>query len=81
MLAPEERWWGKIASGALIETKPTTPVPWLYNLSSDLGETRNVAADHPEIVERLSRAARAFDLNLEAHSRPVFSLGPTAQKP
>ena len=81
LLAPEERWWGKIASGALIETKPTTPVPWLYNLSSDLGETRNVAADHPEIVERLSRAARAFDLNLEAHSRPVFSLSPAAQKP
>jgi arylsulfatase A-like enzyme len=29
----------------------------LYDLQSDVGETKNVAADHPEIVARLSAAA------------------------
>ncbi|MEX0612505.1 MAG: arylsulfatase [Pirellulales bacterium] len=31
----------------------------LYNLSSDLAEQRNVAADHPEIVRRLAAIAEA----------------------
>ena len=31
----------------------------LYNLESDIGETTNVAADHPEVVERLTALADA----------------------
>jgi len=29
--------------------------PTLYNLKEDIGETTNVAKDHPEIVERLTK--------------------------
>ncbi len=72
LLAPEERWWGKIAGGALVETKPATPPPWLYHLPDDIGETRDVAAAHADIVERLTRAARAFDAEVTQNSRPVY---------
>ncbi|MBM4090040.1 MAG: sulfatase [Planctomycetes bacterium] len=34
----------------------------LYDLQSDLGETMNVAASHPEIVEHLLRHARSIEL-------------------
>jgi arylsulfatase A-like enzyme len=76
LLEPEERWWGKIASGGLIETKPTSPPPWLYNLNDDLGETHNVAEAHPEVVARLQKAAEEFDRDLEAHSRPIYRSAP-----
>jgi arylsulfatase A-like enzyme len=72
LIAPEERWWGKIAGGALIETKPATPPPWLYNLRDDIGETNNVAEANPAIIERLQQAARDFDADIEAHSRPIY---------
>lgn len=72
LLEPEERWWGNLPSGALLESKPGTSPPWLYNLKDDVGETRDVAGEHPDVVERLRQAALAFDKELEAHSRPVF---------
>jgi hypothetical protein len=36
----------------------------LYNLDSDLGETTNVAAQHPDIVERLLKLAEAARADL-----------------
>ena len=33
--------------------RPYIEAPTLYNLSDDIGETTNVASNHPEIVERL----------------------------
>jgi len=36
------------------EGKGPTPGPQLFNLAADLAETRNVAADHPEVVKDLS---------------------------
>jgi hypothetical protein len=42
----------------------------LYNLSSDPGERNNIAGEHPEIVQRLSRMAREFDGGIE----PVMKL-------
>jgi arylsulfatase A-like enzyme len=36
----------------------------LYNLRDDLGETRNVAAEHPDIVARLTRLAEAGRVDL-----------------
>jgi arylsulfatase A-like enzyme len=41
------------------------PASELYNLDDDIGETRNVAADHPEIVQRLTRVAESFDKALQ----------------
>ena len=42
--------------GELLE--PVTELA-LYNLESDIGETTNVAADHPDVVERLTALADA----------------------
>lgn len=45
----------------------------LYDLEADRAETRNLAADHPEIVERLDRIARQFDQGMQRDKRyPVY---------
>jgi arylsulfatase A-like enzyme len=40
-----------------VHTQPETPLK-LYHLPSDLGETRNVAREHPEIVARMRQLMR-----------------------
>jgi arylsulfatase A-like enzyme len=40
-----------------IQNEPERPLE-LYNLASDLGETNDVAAEHPEIVERMRTLMR-----------------------
>jgi len=47
----------------------------LFNLSDDVGETTNVAADHPEVVERLRRKLEQFDADLTREARPVWRAG------
>jgi len=51
----------------LLEKKPA-----LYDLEADIGETRNVADENPEVVSRLRAAAAAYDADLKAHSRPPW---------
>jgi hypothetical protein len=48
----------------------------LYDLETDLGEQRNVAADHPDVVERLTKLAAEFDRNLRPDRRPEAVLPP-----
>ena len=43
----------------------------LYNLDDDIGEKKNVAANHPEIVERLKSAMQGFEDEMEANVRPA----------
>ncbi len=72
-LEPSERWAGKQpVKEALLDTKPATPLPWLYDLSADIGETRDVAAEHPEIVAQLTELARSFDSKLTTEIRPPY---------
>ena len=47
--------------------------PQLYDLSTDLGETRDVAASHPEIAARLATAAADWNRGLIA---PAFGNNP-----
>jgi arylsulfatase A len=44
------------------------PQPQLYDLSVDLGERRNVAGEHPEVVHELS--ARLARIRQDGRSRP-----------
>jgi len=44
------------------------PQPQLYDLTVDLGERRNVAGEHPEVVRDL--AARLERIREEGRSRP-----------
>ncbi|MDB5305113.1 MAG: arylsulfatase [Phycisphaerales bacterium] len=43
----------------------------LYDLQADIGETRNVAGDHPDIVSELKSAAEKFDAEFSRSRRPV----------
>jgi arylsulfatase A len=70
---PSERWAGKQpVEEALLNTRPTTELPWLYNLSTDIGETKNVESAHPDIVEKLRKTAASFDARLDAQLRPKY---------
>ena len=44
------------------------PQPQLYDLSADLGERRNVAGEHPEVVRELT--ARLDRIRQDGRSRP-----------
>lgn len=43
----------------------------LYNLTDDIGETTNVAADHPEIVKQLTQYMDDFEAEMTKNTRPV----------
>lgn len=43
----------------------------LYNLETDISESNNLAGNHPEIVERLTKTMMEFDKNLKLHARPT----------
>ena len=47
--------------------------PQLYDLSTDLGETRDGASSHPEIAARLAAAATDWNRGLIA---PAFGTNP-----
>ena len=44
------------------------PKPQLYDLSVDLGEKRNVAGEHPQLVEEM--AAQLQKIRDQGRSRP-----------
>jgi arylsulfatase A-like enzyme len=46
----------------------------LYNLDDDIGEKKNVAANHPEIVQQLKTAMQGFEKDMKANVRPVGSV-------
>ena len=50
--------------------KPLPVGPQRYDLVADIGESRNVAADHPDVVKRLTDLFNRFDADLKAHLRP-----------
>ncbi len=57
---------------SLLDTKPTMPLPWLYNLATDIGETRNVADGKAKVVDRLTKLAHTFDSELTTEIRPSY---------
>ncbi len=46
----------------------------LYNLDEDIGEKKNLAAQHPEIVQQLKAAMQAWENEMEASVRPAGSV-------
>ena len=73
LLEPSERWAGKQpVKEALLDTKPATPLPWLYNLSTDIGEVNNVADQYPAIVKELTELALSADKELTDELRPAY---------
>jgi arylsulfatase A-like enzyme len=67
---PISLWWEH--QPALFDTQHRLlEAPELYDLETDIGEKKNVASQHPEIVARLTRAAREFDAALQRDKRPM----------
>jgi arylsulfatase A-like enzyme len=50
--------------------------PRLFDLRTDVGERRDVHADHPEVVAELTRMLEDYKADLKANARPV---GTTAE--
>ena len=44
----------------------------LFNLAKDIGEKNNLAAENPELVERLTKRMNELDAAIEAEARPVW---------
>ena len=63
----------KKAKKAAGKTKPPKggPVPSLYNLATDPGETQDIAAANPEIVARLKQELLTRDAEIQANKRPA----------
>jgi len=40
--------------------------PQLFDLANDLGETRNLASQHPEVVSRMRKALQGWNQSLPA---------------
>jgi arylsulfatase A-like enzyme len=60
-----DRMWQAIREGKWKAIrKPGAPAIELYDLAADLSETRNVAADHPDLVQKMERRMR------ESHREP-----------
>jgi arylsulfatase A-like enzyme len=73
VVTPVERWFGKLPPEALLDTKPAGPPPWLYDLETDISETKNVAEKYPDVVQRLKTMLEEKDQALDREARPVFS--------
>jgi arylsulfatase A-like enzyme len=52
-----------------VSKNPHTKIE-LYNLARDLGETENIAAQHPKIVEEMKRLFR--DARIESKNFPLY---------
>ena len=51
--------------------KPASPTLELYDLESDIGETNNLAKQHPELVEELDDLLTAHAASIAADTRPA----------
>ena len=56
-------------AGAKKKDAPPPP-PRLYNLDKDIGETTDVAAEHPEVVKRLKDLIAKMDADLGTKAQP-----------
>ena len=60
------------------------PAPQLYDLSVDIGETHNVASEHPDVVRRLDALLREVEAARQtrpAATAPAMSTLPGANAP
>jgi arylsulfatase A len=72
LVAPVMKWAGMLPPPALLDKLPQEPLPWLFDLASDVGETRNIAAQHPEVLAKLRAALEQTDATLAREARPIF---------
>ncbi|HBP81321.1 MAG TPA: hypothetical protein DD662_02310, partial [Planctomycetaceae bacterium] len=54
--------------------KPSPLPVQLYDTDADIGETRNLAEEHPEIVAQLATAYEQHVANIQANKRPTATM-------
>jgi hypothetical protein len=66
--------------GKAKQAPKTEPFPRLYNLADDIGESKNVAADHPDVVAKLQALVEQAksDLGINDKGPGVRELGRVA---
>ncbi|BCX49411.1 arylsulfatase [Haloferula helveola] len=57
----------------LLKNSKKKATPELYDLSSDLAESANLAKSKPEVVESLTQRMRALDKEITEHAIPVWT--------
>lgn len=73
-------WKLHIKARSTRKDQPVGKLPALYDLSTDLGETTNVAEQHPEVVAELKKLLEAHAADLKANSRPVGKIQGKAKR-
>ncbi|HZZ81176.1 MAG TPA: sulfatase [Gemmataceae bacterium] len=63
--------WPEGADKKKAKTDPPKKGVQLYNLAKDIGETKNVAADNPQVVERLQAAYQRMTEDLKKNKLPM----------
>ncbi|MAG55605.1 MAG: hypothetical protein CMJ83_04870 [Planctomycetes bacterium] len=74
------QWKLMLGGRSTVKAQPAGPFPALYDLASDIAETTNVAAEHPEIVARLTRLIEDHRADIRQNKRPVGQ-APAPEKP
>jgi len=64
-------WKLMLKGRSTVKSRPAGPFPSLYNIETDVSETENLAAEHPEIVARLTRLIEAHRADIAKNKRPV----------
>ena len=67
--------------GRPLKTDAQGPEPRLYNLDQEIGEQTNVAADHPEIVAKLTALAEKMKADLGKPNAPASRPAGKVQNP
>ncbi|MFO7901611.1 MAG: sulfatase family protein [Planctomycetota bacterium] len=68
------KWKLLLKARSTVKERPAGPCPQLYDLSTDISESNNLAEEHPEIVARLTQLIEEHNKELKANSRPVGKL-------
>jgi arylsulfatase A-like enzyme len=64
----------KLHLGGGRRRRPKGPNVQLYDLGSDISEKNNVAAEHPKVVERLTKLLTEHRADIAKNKRPVGTL-------
>ena len=67
-------WKLHLKARSTVKSQPVGQLPALYDLSTDIAEQNNLADEHPEVVERLTKLIEEHNGEIEANKRPVGTL-------
>jgi arylsulfatase A-like enzyme len=74
---PTNKAGAKKKAGKKTAAEADSTGPMLYNLATDPGETKNVAAEHLEIVTKLQAEATRREAEIKEHRRPAGQFSST----